>query len=267
MSPRILLIHGYISNPPAWEPLQRELNGEVETIATCLPGYGNTADPQEYTLDGIAEALEETLDVAQPDYLLGHSMGALVALELAHRYPERFKRIGLVGLPVFESIDEGLRFIGDRSTLRGWWIRNFDKGHIICGPGNFLRYLWAPVVNRMFPSHPLPMLLQMFNHTSDAHRGGIEEIVFAGQARRLALGVATPVVLLHGDLDGVTPLDSATKLAREQNWDLRVANGSGHSITYTEPEAVAQWVRERLLLTVDGAEVPEMDHLVGAGSD
>ena len=61
MAPRVLLIHGYLSCPEAWAPLQRELAGEIETFAPNQAGYGPAADPSDYTPDGLAEAFDATL--------------------------------------------------------------------------------------------------------------------------------------------------------------------------------------------------------------
>ena len=257
MPPRILLLHGYLSNPEAWVPLQRELDGDADTHAPVLPGYGNVPDPAAYTLAGVAEALDEAVEAFRPDYLLGHSMGALLALGVARRHPGRFARVGLAGLPVFDTIDEGLRFIGARSASRDGYMRNPGKGHLMCGPAHFLRYLWAPLTHLLKPDYPLPMILEMFHHTPDAHRGGMEDIVFSGHARRLAPEITTPVALIHGDMDRVTPLEPVVDLSRERGWSLRIAHGAGHELTFARPVGTARWVRERLLAPVAVAAADE----------
>ena len=265
MAPRILLIHGYLSSPVAWAGLQRELGGEADTFAPLLPGYGSMSDPADYTLPGVADALEGVLDRVQPDYVLGHSMGALVALQLANRHPGRFKRVGLAGLPVFDAIDEGLRFIGARSRSRSQYMKNPGKGHTFCGPVNALRYLWAPVASLLLPGYPLPMVRSMFDHSEGAHRGGMENIVFGGHVPRLAAAVEAPVALLHGDGDRVTPLDAVVALARERGWPLRIAHGTGHEVIFAQPRGTARWVRERLLAPAAANERADADVAAGSG--
>ena len=263
MPPRIFLIHGYVSSPAAWAPLQRELAGEVDTFAPALPGYGSQPDPATYTLSGVAEALEGALDDFQPDYLLGHSMGALLALELASRHPGRFRRVGLAGLPVFSNLDEGHRYIGSRSRARKRYMRDPGEGHAWCGPIHQLRYLWAPVAHLMLSGYPLSMLLETFNHSAEAHRGGIEDIVFAGHAPRLAAQVDAPVTLLHGDRDRVAPFETAVALAGQRGWPVRIARGAAHQVVFAQPRGAARWVRECLL--APAAAVPQ-DADVAAGS-
>ncbi len=247
MAPRVLLIHGYLSCPEAWAPLQRELAGEIETFAPNQAGYGPAADPSDYTPDGLAEAFDATLDAFQPDYLLGHSMGALVALQVAIRHPGRFRRVGLAGLPIFNTLDDGLRFTGVNSRVRDRFLRHPERGHIICGPLHALRHLWAPILHLARPQDPLPMLLRMFNHSEAAHRGGLQNVVFAGHAPTLAARVSMPVTLFHGDRDRVTAIDPVLALARERGWPLRIGHGVGHEVIFAQPQGVARWVRERLV--------------------
>ncbi len=257
MSPRLLLIHGYVSNPEAWAPLRRELEGDVGTFAPYLPGYGGEPDPASYTLEGVAAAFDDVVEAVKPDYLLGHSMGALVALGVASRHPGRFKRVGLAGLPVYDTIEEGLRYIGSRSISRDRYMRNPGSGHFFCRPVHSLRYLWGPFAHLAKPDYPLPMIIDMFNHSSEAHRGGMEDIVFSGHARRLAPEMGTPVALIHGDADRVTPLEPVVELARERGWPLRIAHGAGHELTFAQPRGMARWVRERLLAPIEAEAAPE----------
>ena len=266
MPPRLLLLHGYVSNPEAWAPLQQELAGEVETFAPLLPGYGRQPDPGDYTLEGVAEALDEVVDRVQPDYVLGHSMGALVALQVASRHPGRFKRVGLAGLPVYDTVEEGLQFIGSRSSTRSSYMRNPGKGHAFCRPVNALRHLWAPVASLLLPSYPLPMVRGMFDHSEAAHRGGMVEIVFGGHVPRLAAALETPVTLIHGTADRVTRLDPVIDLARERGWPLRIAHDAGHELIFAQPRGTARWVRERLLAPAPAAVPPRTEDAEAAGS-
>jgi len=255
MPPRLLLIHGYVSNPEAWSPLRRELEGEVGTFAPYVPGYGGEPDPASYTLEGVAEAFDETVERLEPDYVLGHSMGALIALQLANRHPGRFKRVGLAGLPVYDTVEEGLRFIGSNSITRDRYMRNPGKGHLFCRPVHSLRYLWAPFAHLLKPDYPLPMIVDMFDHSPAAHGGGMAEIVFGGHVPQLTEGLETPIALIHGDADRVTPLDPVVELTREHGWPLRIAHGAGHELIFAQPRGTARWVRERLLAPVE-AEAP-----------
>jgi surfactin synthase thioesterase subunit len=77
-------------NPRLFLNWQSAMGAEAQIVAVCPPGRGPRADePAPATLaalaDGAAEEICALSDV--PTYLYGHSLGALVAFEVARRLP------------------------------------------------------------------------------------------------------------------------------------------------------------------------------------
>ncbi|HME02669.1 MAG TPA: alpha/beta fold hydrolase [Solirubrobacteraceae bacterium] len=104
--PALLLLTGIGANLEMWRPFER-LVRDREVIALDAPGTGLSDRPRyPLRMRGLAHvvaALLDELDVSQAD-VLGYSFGGLLALELAHRAPERVRRLILCataqGLPV-----------------------------------------------------------------------------------------------------------------------------------------------------------------------
>ena len=79
---------------------------QVETLATAgyravawnMPGYGHSAPVEPYTFKALSQSAVALVDALQsgPVTLVGHGMGAMVALELAVRHPALVHRLGLV---------------------------------------------------------------------------------------------------------------------------------------------------------------------------
>jgi pimeloyl-ACP methyl ester carboxylesterase len=88
----VVLIHGVGMARSIWEPQIDALRGEFKVIAYDMLGHGGSALPcvdpalADYAVQ-LADLLDH-LDVAAA-HVVGHSMGALVALEFALRYPSR----------------------------------------------------------------------------------------------------------------------------------------------------------------------------------
>lgn len=84
--PVVLLLHGAGGATHSWRDLAPRLAKAYTVVAPDLPGHGfSDADPlRELTLPGMAAALADQLDQLglSPDYMVGHSAGAAVALRM-----------------------------------------------------------------------------------------------------------------------------------------------------------------------------------------
>lgn len=69
-------------------------------LAADLPGHGRSAGPALATIQAMADWVIRLLDAAAIPRasIVGHSMGALVALECAARHGARLERIALIGV-------------------------------------------------------------------------------------------------------------------------------------------------------------------------
>lgn len=103
--PTVMAVHGITASHRAWAVVADELAGQVRLIAPDLRGRGRSAGlPGPYGMARHAADLAAVIEtLALPRAILvGHSMGAFVAVVAAHLYPDRFGDILLVdgGLPL-----------------------------------------------------------------------------------------------------------------------------------------------------------------------
>ncbi|MCK0171131.1 alpha/beta hydrolase [Aliiroseovarius sp. S1123] len=91
----ILFIHGVGLRAEAWGAQLDALSPHYRVVAVDMPGHGGSALPSgklglvDYT-DAIATGIDG------PVMVVGHSMGAMIALDMAIRYPEKVR--GVVAL-------------------------------------------------------------------------------------------------------------------------------------------------------------------------
>ncbi|HKP07167.1 MAG TPA: alpha/beta hydrolase [Microbacterium sp.] len=100
-----VLIHGIGMGRTVFADLERHL-GDGEVVAFDLPGYGEAPEPRrvltiERSADLVAAYLRSR--VRTPAVVIGHSMGAQIALEVAARHPAVVDRIVLIGPTVDPS--------------------------------------------------------------------------------------------------------------------------------------------------------------------
>jgi pimeloyl-ACP methyl ester carboxylesterase len=100
--PAVVLTPGWGATTTEWYYLRRQLGDRYRLVAWDLPGLGLSRGPDDrnYGLDKMAGDLKAVLDevVGGPAVLLGHSMGGMIALSFAKRYPAELgaRVVGLV---------------------------------------------------------------------------------------------------------------------------------------------------------------------------
>lgn len=86
-APRLLFLHGTGASLHSWRGLVPHLAKRADWLAVDLPGHGfsgRVRDPALHRLDGMARGLAALLArlAYRPDWLIGHSAGAAVALQM-----------------------------------------------------------------------------------------------------------------------------------------------------------------------------------------
>lgn len=92
--PPMLAIHGWASDRRSFDALRPFLSAQFAMVLPDLPGFGASADavPDDLSLPATARRLLDLLDhlsVTDPVMLAGHSMGALLSLEMLRLAPAR----------------------------------------------------------------------------------------------------------------------------------------------------------------------------------
>jgi pimeloyl-ACP methyl ester carboxylesterase len=108
-APTLVAIHGITASHRSWPVVARRLDG-IRVVAPDLRGRGRSnALPGPWGLRRLADdvaAMMDALDIERAP-VIGHSMGAFVAVCLAHRHPDRVDSLVMVdgGLPIERPAD------------------------------------------------------------------------------------------------------------------------------------------------------------------
>ncbi len=93
--PTLVLIHGWGLNHAIWQPVADALAADYQVLALDLPGYGlATLYPEPYSLEAITDQLAALIPAQS--FVLGWSLGGLVATMLALRHPGKVQSLALV---------------------------------------------------------------------------------------------------------------------------------------------------------------------------
>ena len=121
----IILLHGYTARLEYMGDLADSLARDNRVIVLDQRGFGESSklsDPARFGRkmgDDVVALLDE-LDIRRA-HLVGHSMGALIAANVAARYPDRAAGVGLIAGPFYP---DSAAFAG----LSGAWVTALERG-------------------------------------------------------------------------------------------------------------------------------------------
>lgn len=230
---RAFLVHGAGMDQSVWTLQGRYLAFHGwDAYAVDLPGHGRSRG-QEVLADIGAMADWLGAIVAQgeggPAALIGHSMGSLVALELAARRPELVSRLCLTGaaaaMPVHPALLE-LAAAHDPKAVELMVDWAFGRrGHM---GGNPVPGGWMMGSARSLLLRGDPAVLSSDLAACNAYGAGAAS----------AAAVRCPTLVLTGEEDRMTPPKAARKLASLlPDARLAILPGAGHMAMLEAPEA------------------------------
>ncbi|HYD30013.1 MAG TPA: alpha/beta fold hydrolase [Azospirillaceae bacterium] len=117
----VMLLHGAGADKNSWCRFVKHLPFRGRVIVPDLPGHGESVQSLDlgYSVGQQAGYMREFLDALAIDtlHLVGHSMGAAVALRLAHAQPDRVRSLILIDAGGVESTLSELRRTFDRTGV------------------------------------------------------------------------------------------------------------------------------------------------------
>ena len=88
--PPLVLIHGVGLQAQAWDEMTSDLCAAFTVYAIDMPGHGHSPLDGAATLDDFVARVDDFVTaLGSPVRVAGHSMGAMIALEIAARHPDK----------------------------------------------------------------------------------------------------------------------------------------------------------------------------------
>ncbi|HLI13553.1 MAG TPA: alpha/beta hydrolase [Alphaproteobacteria bacterium] len=205
--PAVLFVHGAGMDHTVWQLQARYFAHHGRSVlAVDLPGHGRSEGPPSESVLAYADWLASFLDAVgcSEAALVGHSMGALVALAMAARFPERVRALALLGvaarMPVHPDLlaaaDAGDPLAIELITAWGYGKPAHLGGHR--APG-----LWMLGGGKRLLERSAAGVLASDFRACDAYQ----------DAAAAAARISCPALILSGAADRMTPPKAAATLA------------------------------------------------------
>ncbi|MEZ5823496.1 MAG: alpha/beta hydrolase [Geminicoccaceae bacterium] len=236
----VLFIHGAGMDSSVWALQGRYLAARgLQVAAPDLPGHGRSDGEAMSSIDRYAEWLCGLVDGFRSEriVLLGHSMGALIALRSAVRLADRCAGLVLLGaageMPVHpDLIDAARNDLPSASALIGDWA--FASG---------MEAVSQPVPGTSAVWHARRLL--------EVSRPG----VLANDLRACAdfspepewfERITYPSLVIAGALDRMAPARKCAELAKRLGGECEIFEKSGHMMMVEEPARLRRILFTRL---------------------
>lgn len=216
--PRYVFLHGLGATHRYWraQPVAAPLSGRVMLVD--LLGFGDSPKPWfRHSVDRHLERLHAIIGTERNQTLVGHSLGAALALAYAARYPEHVGRLVLLSLPRFAGGERGAyRWL--RQSAEGWLFTNVALMTLACV---ITRRVISSLLPYLRPDLPREVAEDVVKHSWMASTTSLWDVIYRHDFKKDAdaLPDSLPVICLHGDRDMTVPPGGTCALAAgRRNW-------------------------------------------------
>lgn len=227
--PDVLLLHGVGLRAEAWNAQTDALTKHARVTAPDMLGHGQSPLPAEQI--GLADYIAASAAVLRgldgPALVVGHSMGAMIALELAASLPDHV--LGVAALnAVFERNPEAARAVQARAARL--------DGRVPADPTTTLtRWFGATRTPERDACHDWLMSVN-----PEAYKRAYTAFAHGQTPSRTLLGqLDCPALFITGSLEpNSTPSMTRAMAGYTPQGQLRVINGAAHMMPMTHPHEV-----------------------------
>ena len=220
--PTVVFIHGVLNDHSVWILQSRYLaHHGWNVLAVDLPGHARSAGEAPASVEAAADFVAALLDAAgvPKAALVGHSWGALIALEAAARLKDRVSHLALVGVAHPMKVSPALIEASLNEPEKALTMVNvFSRSTLAAppstlGPGTWVYGAGMALGRSVLRSNPK---VNVF------HRGFVACDRYAGGEQAVAQ-ITCPVLFLLGSADQMTHPKAAQGL-------IQAAQSAGKSV-------------------------------------
>lgn len=241
----IVFLHGSGLDRTTWQLQTRYFSFRGFTVlAVDLPGHGGSDGPMPDSIEGYADWVADFITEAGfgEAVIIGHSMGALIGLEVAARHPDKTTALVLAGavaaMPVHPALIESAE---ENGHLALDLMTSWGHGRVAHLGGHQTPGLWMLGSTLRLWERSAPGVLANDLHACNNYQHGAEA----------ATEITCPTLMITGSIDVMAPPNGAQPLRDGiKDFEEVVIEGAGHIMMIEHPDpvidAIADFLARRL---------------------
>lgn len=233
-----VLIHGIGNNLHSWDKVVAKMPTDVRIIGIDLLGFGKSPKPEWAIYNAKTQARSVGLTLlsmrlSQQPIIVGHSLGALVAVELAKRYPVVPKRLVLCSPPFYKPRLDKTKVTSPDDMLR--LIYSVAKKH----PERLQKYSALAV--------KLGLANKTLNISNDnivSYMAALESSIINQTSLQDVSKLKQPIDIFYGAFDPVVVRKHITGLAKQKENITSIRLNAAHEVVGGYVKSLAQHLSE-----------------------
>ncbi len=221
-----------------WEPIQAKLSQEHQVISFDLLGFADSPRPNiRYDYNDHRQAIKRSLKEAAikpPFILVGHSMGALIALDYAAYNPKAVSALILLGLPLYPSAKSAKYGITEGKLSKRLLYYGLSS-RIICRLTCQNRIIGPWLAAKLFSHFPPAVAQDVIKHSWKSFRGNRTNIIEKQQSLKHLASISVPTLLLYGENDR---FNSRQHLSNAQVKTKIIKHADHNRVVFKQPEVI-----------------------------
>ncbi len=232
-----VFIHGIGNTLHSWDEVAAQLPEDVRIIGIDLLGFGESPRPDWAVYDARTQARSVGvtllgLGLVKQPVLIGHSLGALVAVEVAKRYPLITRHLVLCSPPFYQPVSDDKK-VPSRDDM----LRNLYR----------VAKKYPDQLERLSPlAVKLGLANKALNITQDnvaAYIAALESSIINQTSLQDVARLRIPVTIFYGLFDPVVIKKHITNLAKEHEGITAKRLNAGHEIVGGYVKSLASFLR------------------------
>ncbi len=243
----VMVLHGQVSTHRYMKDVTKRIAGNRTVYAFDLLGFGRSPRPKKaaYTVDQHITSIHKTILAVHaevPFVLVGHSMGAQLALAYAKKYPAMVSSLVLTGLPLFDSKDTAYEQLTALNPKNAWLLRGRRARLLGSMPGVVKPLMACIALVFGKGDYPARVVIDVVRNNWQSFSRSLEEVVLGYNPYPDIQTAQANIYFIFGDKDPIS-IDAVQKLKLHTRKKQQVTMVQGtHQVPLEHPKVIADTV-------------------------